>query len=297
MKDETIDWPSLGQRADAICCAFDSAGIKVPNSSDLAKCLEKSKALSAAEHCHDVDDARSASIIWALSDNLEELRKVSFDFSHHLRQMPSGSTTFGKVEADKRRIQFKDFEFELAVAAHLARQNVPINRPTLANDPLADLECGSIAIQAKHPDSRSVKRFVKSAATFQKRLRESGRFGILASGLEDAFAADPGNANRTGSDYGAWIEEKQREIEAAGREILPKVCRFNRILGIVQSLTVIRFSGGTIRLIRYGNATAFDGLNSATEQTRNDAVRVLESFNPDYFGYSCPPRSLGRLTD
>lgn len=230
---------------------------------------------------------RAAHAVLALSDNLRECADHGLGLKSHLLQMGTGTTDYGAPAprgTEARRIYFKDFECEVFVAATLLRNGVEAAFVDPPNDPCGDIVVSPLRVEVKHPDSRA--QLLKLAAKFQRKLSDRGLFGVFAAGLEDAFvlASQPAAADQ--DDYMQWRRERNTEMEAFGLDFIGEVARYDRILALVQTASVLVSVGGSESMQRHSNSFIFDDRRQADSLALAQAERIARVFNPKPRRYS-----------
>jgi len=228
-----------------------------------------------------------AHVIWMLAENLETCEKAGIDLRNHLKQIRTGSTDYGTSATDKERkkIFFKDFEYELCIAAAASRKGVAVAFSDKPNDPRGDLRVGTVRVEVKHPDG--VKQLKKLARKFNNGLRTEGSYGVFAMGLEDAFEFGEGGEFKDLTNFDAWSDAKKREIEAWGCKFIKFVAKLSNIIATIQTTTQVEFYGeGLSRLRRLSNSLVFDEKPKVPTSAYDDARKIVEVFNPDPRIYS-----------
>jgi hypothetical protein len=225
-------------------------------------------------------DAEAASVVYTLSETLENCFRAGLPLQADLRNITTGSIDYGEPaegDASRQQIYFKDFELELFIAARCLT-TMPVRLSDQPNDPLADLHAGILPIQVKHPDS--VPRLERNIKRFNAKLRVADRYGIFAAGLEDAFRLDPGQSFSSESAAQEWLSGKRRDMEIFGRSFLECASRCARILATIQVTTFPVIVANGLSISREGNSMIFDRSLPADSTETRDAWRVASAFNP-----------------
>jgi hypothetical protein len=234
-----------------------------------------------------IDTGRAMTAVWNFSETLRPCVAAGLDINEHLRILTTGTINYGTplsaTDGHAAHI-FKDFEFELFIAAVCLRGGLNVALNPVLNDPSGDLFVESLRLEMKHPNT--VNQVEDGLRDFNGALYHNGMYGVFVIGLEDIFRAEPDRVFSTHDEWIAWLESRAQEVEAYGSTFLRMAATRTRILATVQTWTVWYQAAGGISLHRQGNAALLDDRRHVPDVNYADAARIAALYNPDYRRWS-----------
>ncbi len=292
-----MDWRELLERSDFIRKIFIAAKVPLKPGEGLERSLAEADALARGDKLLGEPSsemlaaiAHDAHVIWALVDTMKTRMAAGLNIVPHLKQITTGTTDYGTPASgtEAKRIYFKDFEFELFVAAAMIRAKLQVALADPPTDPRGGLIVGPIRVEVKHPNS--LKQLLKLAGKFQKTLTENSIFGVFAAGIEDAFLLGDQPLEPSHEDYVQWLERKRNAMEHFGRAFIHGIARFDRILAVIQTTSVVERYDGSTRLRRLGNSLIFDDGRCTDPVAFEQAEKIAQVFNPHPRRFSEVPK-------
>lgn len=280
-------WDELGRREAMIRNEYAKTKIALNPKQGLFLALEEAKALAAnlksSKPCSDagaLEAAQAFHVIYAIADSIELCARSGLDISRQLAQMATGTTDFGTPSKKNGRIYFKDFEYELFVASCLVRRGLRPEFLEDRSDPIGEMSVNGIFIECKHPNSHG--QIESNISKFALELRKAGEFGIFAIAVEDLHHLGDCKAFTSKFEYQVWLEVKQAEMEQFGLRRAAFVSRFENILGLVHTQSLVTVVDGDTSMPRLGSSVLFD----RPEKDMTAARVIAEAFNPHPALYS-----------
>jgi hypothetical protein len=284
-------WQELGRREAMIRNEYAKKRIALKPGQGLALALEEANALAAnLKSTKSVSDAavqetvRAFHVIYSIAESIELCLKSGLDITRQLAQMGSGTADFGTPTDKSSRIYFKDFEYELFIASCLIRRGLKPEFLEDRSDPLGEMSVEGILIECKHPNSTG--QIEANISKFARNLRAAGKFGIFAIAVEDAHRMGDRGAFATELDHQGWLEAKRDEMELAGLRRASFTSKFENILGLIHTQSLVQIVDGNTAMSRLGNSLLFE----RPTQDLTTARMIAEVFNPHpvlYIGTAC----------
>jgi hypothetical protein len=280
-------WEELGRREALIRDAYDKAKVILKPRQGLALALEEANALAAnlksAKTFSDAtarETAQAFHVIYSIAESIELCLQSGLDISRQLSQMATGTTDFGTPSKRNGKIYFKDFEYELFVASCLIRRGLKPRFLEDRSDPMGEMSVDGIVIECKHPNSNG--QIESNISKFALKLREVGKFGVFAIAVEDVHHLGDREAFASDLEYQVWLEAKRDEMELYGLRRAAIASRFDNILGLIHTQSMVEVVGGHTRMSRLGSSVLFDRPTHDLTKART----IAEAFNPQPVLYS-----------
>jgi len=192
--------------------------------------------------------------------------------------MMTGSTDYGTPAGNPndKTIFFKDFEYELFVTAQLLSRSANVAFPPSPNDRNYDVEADSIWVQIKHPNVPSrMETFIRD---FQGKLRDSGKYGILAVALEDAYNLASATSFNSSTEFDTWYAGKKLEIFRANFHAFRFASGMSHILACITTASFPVIVGTDADFFRRSNIMLFDR-DDATVSDNDAVANLAKAFN------------------
>jgi len=280
-------WEELGRREAMIRNEYAKKRIALKPGQGLALALEESNALAAnLKSTKSASDAavqeavQALHVIYSIADSIELCLNSGLDITRQLSQMATGTTDFGTPTRKNSRIYFKDFEYELFIASCLIRRGLKPEFLEDRSDPIGEMSVEGILIECKHPNSTG--QIEDNISKFARNLRAAGKFGIFAIAVEDAHHLGDHGTFATVLDHHVWLEAKRDEMESVGLGIVTFASKFENILGLIHTQSIVQIVGGNTGMSRLGNSLLFE----RPAQDLTTARMIAEVFNPHPVIYS-----------
>ncbi len=297
MTSDEAFWIELGRREKLLRDTYHRLKISLQPGHGMAKALDEAKALAGgikAEFSDTslLDTVKACHTIYAIAGNVEVCLDAGLDISRQLSSMATGTTDYGTPgSTTDKSIYLKDFEYELFIAASLIRGGLMPQFLDNPSDPMGEMQVKGIVIECKHPDSTgSLRDKVKK---FAKKLRESGCFGLFAVAVEDAHHLGDRTVFDSKSDYNAWLEAKQIELEKSGLELADFAAHRDVVLGLVHTQTKLAIIAEETGMMRHSTSTLFDRPD-IPEVIMEGARKVARVFNPVPHHFVLPAKASSR---
>lgn len=276
----------LDRRVGFIRDLFREAKVDLKLGSPLDSALVEARAIARAEksdkpptdeNLH--NSYSSLHVVYALAESLQTCVNAGVDVAGYLPQLTTGTTDFGvPAGPNDRTIFFKDFEFELLIAATLVKAGVIPTLMAVPNDPSGEMCVGNVHIEAKHPNT--LGQLEKQMRKFNKELQRRGTWGMFAVALEDAFELGERADFESDLVYEQWLKAKRDGMEALGLRMIKRAAKLPRIAGLITTQTSVTNVAGATNLTRLANSVLFDHRESKPSYWA-DAEKVAKAFNPD----------------
>ena len=280
-------WEELGRREAMIRNEYAKKRIALKPGQGLALALEESNALAAnlkstksASEAAVQEAVQALHVIYSIADSIELCLNSGLDITRQLSQMATGTTDFGTPAHKNSRIYFKDFEYELFIASCLIRRGLKPEFLEDRSDPIGEMSVEGILIECKHPNSTG--QIEDKISKFARNLRAAGKFGIFAIAVEDAHHLGDHGTFATVLDHHVWLEAKRDEMESVGLGIVTFTSKFENILGLIHTQSIVQIVGGNTGMSRLGNSLLFE----RPAQDLTTARMIAEVFNPHPVIYS-----------
>ena len=124
-------------------------------------------------------------------------------------------------------------------------------------------------------------------------MRETGNFGIFAIAIEDLHHLGDRKTFASQFEYQAWLEAKRDEMEQSGLRRAAFASRFENILGLIHTQSLVMVVGGDTRMSRLGSSVLFD----RPAQDMTAARAIAEAFNPHPTLYSQVQRAESSVAE
>lgn len=250
-----MDYKELKRRVTAVRLVLQQSKATPPPGSPFSEALQEAEELAdgivSQKPATDENVEATilqASVIWNLYDILVKCQAAGLNREAHLRNMNAGTTDFGKPAFGPNHnhlIYFKDFEFELLVAAKLSEKAAAISFAATPNDPRFDILADGLWISVKHPNS--AKQLGKQLAGFQQLLERDGEYGLFAIAIEDIAAL----ANDQDPIF------RQKAFAELTDLVLQRAHARARIVGVIVTSSALSINGEFAQFRRVGKAAMF----------------------------------------
>jgi hypothetical protein len=291
-------WEELGRREAMIRNEYAKAKIALKPKQGLSLALEEAHALAAnlksPQPCSDamaLEAAQAFHVIYSIADSIELCLQSGLDISRQLSQMATGTTDFGTPSKKNGKIYFKDFEYELFVSSSLIRRGLKPEFLEDRSDPMGEMSVDGIFIECKHPNSNG--QIESNISKFALQLREAGKFGIFAIAIEDLHHLGDRKTFASQFEYQVWLEAKRDEMEQSGLRRAAFASRFENILGLIHTQSLVTVVGGDTQMSRLGSSVLFD----RPTQDLTAARAIAEAFNPHPALYSQVQRAESSVAE
>ena len=204
-------------------------------------------------------------------------------FCQQFNSLNSGDYEYGKVNLNEE-IFYKDLEFEIFVAAMLARSGLTPNLPnhTTGND----VFCETIEIQCKHPNVFSENNIDKYVRKFHSSLIKNKTYGVLAVAVEDSFDYAKLTAQPSATDFQKFLEQKRKDGDQILKAVFEK-CLVDkaRILGVITTASYYEINQSTtsdFRFVRDSNSIFCfrPDRKEIKDEIYKNVFKLLYAFNP-----------------
>lgn len=223
-------------------------------------------------------DAKSCQALYALTESLKTLDQYSIEYKYQLNNCRTGSFDYGKHDEDSKMIFYKDFEYELFLAASIVKTNCHNVKLPQDSGPIDLFIDSKIPLQAKHPSNMSnISEYLKK---YDTALQERNLYGLVGIALEDAFNLGDQISFDTEEDWIKYFNFKNDLIETQGMKYINSFNQYKMIAGYIMTSTYFRSIGGCFDLKRYSNAFF---PNEKTSIPEFETIgKILQVFNPTY---------------
>lgn len=245
---------------------------------DIAKCRGNLLLLQ-----YDTKQAsESVLMVFSLSENIKICTDAHLNIKYQLCSIVTGTINYGTPKINSHDYHFKDFEYEIFLAAAFSEQGLAVEFLD-ACDPKGEMICEGIIIEAKHPDT--FKNLKKYARKFNDNLVGADKIGIFAVALEDVF--ELGNVTEFANSqfYTSWLADKHDNFAADNAKLLEYVGEHTtNIAGVIFTQSKLRKIGNEMEFNRLGNVCIFD--THISQSNLPSVLKVGKTFNPDPIMFS-----------
>jgi len=217
----------------------------------------------------------------ALTTCLQTLDRKNISYVSQLRNCRAGNIEYGQPDENNRQIYFKDFEYEIFLAAMIAEKtSYDVFLPQDQSE--FDIVINSkVAIQIKHP--KNIDNTLRYLADFNRNLNEKNYYGIFAIGAEDAFNFGEKIDFADENEFQKYYYGIASQIDDVfGYKFISNLRKFERIIGSISTCTMyVAINGaiGGMNLRRFANSFIIENRNNFTEY--NVIEKILKIFNPN----------------
>ncbi len=280
-------WEKLSSKIQVLLSHFTDLKVNLSKEHGIGLAIHQASMIAVNNHNGVIVDfhgitkkefASSIQIVWNLTENIDICHAAGLNIKSHLKQMNVGSIKYGVKNPARRNDKFyKDFEFEIFIAAQLSGNGVTPKFFEKLNDPRGDMIVDEIFIEAKHPESD--RQVPKKLSDFNSQMKKISSYGFTVIAIEDIFAFGEKSDFYSQIELNQWNNEKESTVINVLAEIYSNEYSYRNIVGIALTKSVISCVSGSVNFPRLTNVLVLDH-HTDNRKILNTVMKIAKCFNP-----------------